>query len=258
MVTAKRVHRALSKESQRGRFDTRNPRRGFIGHFTNLHGATARALGRAGSLQRFHRIRTAPQRGRFDTRNPRRGFIGHFTNLHGATARALGRTGSLQRVHRAVLKFARRHSEGAVARAILAEGSSDALQIRTAPQWERFEARDPCRGFIGHSTNTRNVENDRRLTKSRMNTPHTANIDAGSCIYIYIYVYVFPRHVRFRGRPLRFHPGSLRFGFRDTDRSQFETGTSSGALDSKNAIRQRPWGAKPGEGQQGAVLGAEA
>ena len=100
--------------------------------------------------------------------------------MPGATARALGRAGSLQRVHRAVLKFARRHSEGAVARAILAEGSSGALQIRTAPQWERFEARDPCRGFIGHSTNTRNVENDRGLTKSRMNTPHTANIDAGS------------------------------------------------------------------------------
>ena len=125
-------------------------------------------------------IRTASQRGRFDTRNPRRGFVGHFTNLHGAAARALGRAGSLQRVHRAALQFARRHSEGAVARAILAEGSSGALQIRTAPQWERFEARDPCRGFIGHSTNTRNVENDRGLTKSRMNTPHTANIDAGS------------------------------------------------------------------------------
>ena len=67
-----------------------------------------------------------------------------------------------------------------MARAILAQGSSGALQTRTAPQWERFEARDPCRGFIGHSTNTRNVENDRGLTKSRMNTPHTANIDAGS------------------------------------------------------------------------------
>ena len=124
---------------------------------------------------RGHREEGSP-----DTRNPRRGFIGHFTNLHGATERALGRAGSLQRVHRAVIKFARRHSEGAVARAILAEGSSGALQIRTAPQWERFEARDPCRGFIGHSTNTRNVENDRGLTKSRMNTPHTANIDAGS------------------------------------------------------------------------------
>ena len=68
-----------------------------------------------------------------------------------------------------------------MARAVLAEGSSGALQIRTAPQWERFEARDPCRGFIGHSTNMRNMENDRGLTKSRMNTPHTANIDAGSC-----------------------------------------------------------------------------
>ena len=141
------------------------------------------AWARVVTAKRVHRALSKFARSRSEgalTRNPRRGFIGHFTNLHGATARALGRAGSLQRVHRALSKFARRHSEGAVARAILAEGSSGALQIRTAPQWERFEAREPCRGFIGHSTNTRNVENDRGLTKSRMNTPHTANIDAGS------------------------------------------------------------------------------
>ena len=159
-----------------------------LNEFARRHSesAWARRITAEGSPGTFQ-IRTASQRGRFDTRNPRRGFIGHFTNLHGATARALGRAGSLQRVHRAVLKFARRHSEGAVARAILAEDSLGALQIRTAPQWERFEARDPCRGFSGHSTNTRNVENDRGLTKSRMNTPDTANIDAGSYTHTHIH-----------------------------------------------------------------------
>ena len=89
-----------------------------------------------------------------------------------------------------------------MARAILAEGSSGALQIRTAPQWERFEARNPYRGFIGHSTNTRNVENDRGLTKSRMNTPHTANIDAGS----YIYIYTLGGKRLLKQRPLHEHP----------------------------------------------------
>ena len=93
------------RTSQRGRFDTHDPRRGFIGHFTNLHGATTRALGRTGSLQRVHRavfkFRTASQRGRCGTHNPRRGFIGRFTNSHGATVGALRGARSLQRVHRA-------------------------------------------------------------------------------------------------------------------------------------------------------------
>ena len=110
----------------------------------------------------------------------RRKFVGHVTNSHGAIARALGHAGSLQRVRRALFKFARRHSEGALTRAILAEGWLGTLRICTAPQRERFEARDPCRGFIGHCTHARNVENDRGLTKSRMNTPHTANVDSGS------------------------------------------------------------------------------
>ena len=102
-------------------------------------------------------IRTESQRGRFDTRNPRRGFIGHFTNLHGATARALGRAGSLQRVHRALAKFARRRSEGALTRAILAEGSAGTLRICTAPQRERLGAQDHCRGFTGHLPNSHGV-----------------------------------------------------------------------------------------------------
>ena len=164
-------------------------RRKFVGHVTNSHGATARALGHAGSLQRVRRTPFNFARRRSEgasTRNPRRGFVGHVTNSHGATARALGHAGSLQRVWRALFKFARHHSKGALIRAILAEGWLGTLRIRTAPQRERFEACDPCRGFIGRCTHARNVENDRGLTKSRMNTPHTANIDAGSYIYIYM------------------------------------------------------------------------
>ena len=162
-------------------------RRKFVGHVTNLHGATARALGHAGSLQRVRRaLFNAARR---HSEGARRGFVGHVTNSHGATARALGHAGSLQRVRRALFKFARRHNEGALTRAILAEGWLGTLRIRTAPQRERFEACDPCRGFIGHCAHARNVENDRGLTKSRMNTPHTANIDAGSYIYIYIHIH---------------------------------------------------------------------
>ena len=132
-------------------------RRKFVGCFSSSRGAIGvcvesllgtrghREEGSPGTFQ----IRTESQRGRFDTRNPRRGFIGHFTNLHGAAARALGRAGSLQRVHRALSKFARRRSEGALTRTILAEGSLGTLRICTAPQQERLGAQDPCRGFIG-------------------------------------------------------------------------------------------------------------
>ena len=109
--------RQIRTAPQRERFDTHDPRRGFIGLKTNSHGATARALRHARSPQRVRRaqdkfarrhsesastrtipaegssgsrqIRTAPQRERFDTHDPRRGFIGLKTNSHGATARAL-------------------------------------------------------------------------------------------------------------------------------------------------------------------------
>ena len=131
--------------------------------------AWARRIPAEGSSGTFQ-LRTASQRGRFDTRNLRRGFVGHVTNSHGATARALGHAGSLQRVRRALFKFARRHCEGALTRAILAEGWLGTLRTRTAPQRERFEAREPCRGFIGHCTHARNVVNDRGLTKS---SPHS-------------------------------------------------------------------------------------
>ena len=150
----------------------------------------------------------------------RRKFVGHVANSHGATARALGHAGSLQRVRRALFNFARRHSEGALTRAILAEGSLGTLRIRTAPQRERLGTQDPCRRFGGHFSNSHGVaaralghaqssqrvcwalyafarrhseSASRRATPAegssgtvrtretwRMNTPHTANIDAGS------------------------------------------------------------------------------
>ena len=87
----------------------------------------------------------------------RRKFVGHVTNSHGATARALGHAGSLQRVRRALFNFARRHSEGALTRAILAEGSLGTLRICTAPQRERLGTQDPCRGFGGHFSNSHGV-----------------------------------------------------------------------------------------------------
>ena len=159
---------------QRERFDTHDPRRGFIGLKTNSHGATARALRHAGSPQRVRQgqdkfarrhsesastrtipaegssgsrqIRTAPQRERFDTHDLRRGFAALKTNPHGATARALRHARSPQRVRRAQDKFARRHSESASTRTIPAEGSSGSRQIRTAPQRERFDTHDLRRG----------------------------------------------------------------------------------------------------------------
>ena len=84
----------------------------------------------------------------------RRKFVGHVTNSHGATARELGHAGSLQRVPRALFNFARCHSEGALTRAILAEGSLGTLRIRTAPQRKRLGTQDPCRGFGGHLSNS--------------------------------------------------------------------------------------------------------
>ena len=167
---------------QRERFDTHDPRRGFIGLKTDAHGATARAIRHARSPQRVHRaqdkfarrhsesastrrisaegsprsrqIRTAPQRERFDTHDLRRGFAATKTDAHGAAARALRHARSPQRVHRAQDKFARRHSESASTRTISAEGSPRSRQIRTAPQRERFDTHDPRRGFIGLRTNS--------------------------------------------------------------------------------------------------------
>ena len=98
------------------------------------------------------RIRTAPQRERShtpdprrgfagersDTPDPRRGFAGELKDSHGTTARALRHARSPQRVHR--------RAQG---RPIPAEGSPASSRIRTAPQRERSDTPDPCRGFIG-------------------------------------------------------------------------------------------------------------
>ena len=152
-----RVHRAQDKFARR-----------------HSESASTRRISAEGS-PRSRQIRTAPQRERFDTHDLRRGFAGLKTNSHGATARALRHARSPQRVHRAQDKFARRrseserspqrvrraqdkfarrHSESASTRTIPAEGSSGSRQIRTAPQRERFDTRDPRRGFIGLKTNS--------------------------------------------------------------------------------------------------------
>ena len=119
-------------------------------HSESASTRTISAEGSSGSRQ----MRTAPQRERSDTHDPRRGFIGLKTNSHGATARALRHAGSPQRVRQGQDKFARRHSESASTRTISAEGSPRSRQIRTAPQRERFDTRDPRRGFIGLKTNS--------------------------------------------------------------------------------------------------------
>ena len=79
------------------------------------------------------RMRTAPQRERSDTPDPCRGFIGHGKDAHGTTPIP---------------------AEGSPAsdptRPIPVEGSSATARMRTAPQRERSDTPDPCRGFIGH------------------------------------------------------------------------------------------------------------
>ena len=134
------------------------------------------------------RIRTAPQRERSDTPDPRRGFIGELKDSHGTTPipaegspasdptrpipaegssassrirtaphrspqrvrrRAIRHARSPQRVRRRAQGFARHHSESAPTRPIPVEGSSASSRIRTAPQRERSDTPDPCRGFIG-------------------------------------------------------------------------------------------------------------
>ena len=65
--------------------------------------------------------------------------------------RAIRHARSPQRVRRRAQGFARHHSESAPTRPIPVEGSSATARIRmgTAPQRERSDTPDPCRGFIG-------------------------------------------------------------------------------------------------------------
>ena len=133
---------------QRERSDTPDPCRGFISASS--------------------RIRTAPQRERSDTPDPCRGFIGELKDSHGTTARALRHARSPHRVRRRAQGFARHHSESAPTRPIPVEGSSASSRMGTAPQRERSDTPDPCRGFIGelkdsHGTTARALRHARSL-----------------------------------------------------------------------------------------------
>ena len=149
---------------QRERSDTPDPCRGFIGHGKDAHGTTpipaegspasdpTRPIPAEGSPA-SSRIRTAPQRERSDTPDPRRGFIGELKDSHGTTpipAEGSPASDPTRPVRRRAQGFARHHSESAPTRPIPVEGSSASSRIRTAPQRERSDTPDPCRGFIGH------------------------------------------------------------------------------------------------------------
>ena len=98
------------------------------------------------------RMGTAPQRERSDTPDPCRGFIGELRDGH----------------RRRPQGFARHHNESAPTRPIPAEGSSASSRMSTAPQRERSDTPDPCRGFIGelkdsHGTTARALRHARSL-----------------------------------------------------------------------------------------------
>ena len=125
--------RQIRTAPQPERFDAHDLGRGLAELKANSHGAAARALRSARSWQRARRAQG---------------------NSHGATARALRRARSWQRARRAQGKFARRHSQSASTRTILAEGSPSSRQIRTAPQREHFEAHDLGRGLAELKANS--------------------------------------------------------------------------------------------------------
>ena len=80
---------------------------------------------------------------------------GRFASKKNARRRrALPHAQSPQRVHRAQDRFARDHSESSSTRTISAEGSPRSRQMRTAPQRERFDTHDLCRGFAAVKTNS--------------------------------------------------------------------------------------------------------
>ena len=68
-------------------------------------------------------------------------------NSRGATATGLRRARSPQRVRRPTVKFARWRSETCTICTMPSDGSLTNLKIRTAPQREQFDTRDPRRGF---------------------------------------------------------------------------------------------------------------
>ena len=183
MGTAPQRERSDTPDPRRGfageRSDTPDPCRAFIGHGKDAHGTTARALRHARSTAR---MRTAPHRSPQKVRRRairharslRQGCARHHSEsaptrpipVEGSSATARMRTAphrspqrvrrrairharSPQRVRRRAQGFARHHSESAPTRPIPVEGSSASSRIRTAPQRERSDTPDPCRGFIG-------------------------------------------------------------------------------------------------------------
>ena len=161
------------------RSDTPDPRRGFAGELKDSHGTTARALRHARSPQRVHR--RAEGFARHHSENaPTRPIPaeGSSASLRIRTAphrspqrvrrRAIRHARSPQRVRRRAQGFARHHSESAPTRPIPVEGSSASSRMGTAPQRERSDTPDPCRGFIGelkdsHGTTARALRHARSL-----------------------------------------------------------------------------------------------
>ena len=137
---------------QRERSDTPDPRRGFTAPHRSPQRVRRRAIRHARSPQRVrrraqgfarHHSESAPTRP-----IPAEGSSAS-SRIRGTTARAIRHARSPQRVHRRAQGFARHHSESAPTRPIPVEGSSASSRMGTAPQRERANTPDPCRGFIG-------------------------------------------------------------------------------------------------------------
>ena len=129
--------------------------RGCATRVQNSHGATTRAIRHARNPQRVRRAtwKFARRRNESDsTRKPRRVFAGAVENSHNAATRTIRHAQSPQTV--------RRQSDSTCT--IPAAGSPATLKIHTAPQRERFDTRDPRRGFAG------DVENSRGATARAM------------------------------------------------------------------------------------------
>ena len=154
--------RSPQKVRRRAIRQARSPQRvrrraqGFARHHSES--APTRPIPAEGSSA-SSRIRTAPHRSPQKVRR-----------------RAIRHARSPQRVRRRAQGFARHHSESAPTRPIPAEGSSASSRIRTAPQRERSDTPDPCRGFIGelkdsHGTTARALRLARHHSESAPTRP---------------------------------------------------------------------------------------
>ena len=108
-----------------------------------------------------------------------------FQTSHGATTGAIRHARSPQRVRREFSNFARRHNGSDSTRTIPAEGSLFSLEIRTAPQRERFDTHDPCRGFdasfqTSHGATTGAIRHARSPQRVRREFSNFARCHNGS------------------------------------------------------------------------------